>query len=68
MKVVNLTGFTVYNYVCYKVCSISVLVLAVGIVLLFYPTIKRNFRFLVSSANCVFACFVSILLQSPHML
>ena len=44
--------YDVYNYVCHKVCSISVLVLAVGVILLFYPTIMRDFRFLVSEGCC----------------
>jgi len=59
--------YDVYSYVCHKVCSISVLVLAVGVVLLFYPAIKRNFRFLVTSANCVFVCFVSIFYNLPYV-
>jgi len=59
--------YDVYSYVCHKVCSISVLVLAVGVVLLFYPAIKRHFSFLVTSANCVFVCFVSIFYNLPYV-
>jgi len=56
--------YDVYNYVCHKVCSISVLVLAGGVVL-FCPAIKHDLHFLATSANCVFACFVFFYLQSP---
>jgi hypothetical protein len=51
----------VYNYVFCRVWSISVLVLAVDIVLFFYPAIKGDFHLLVTSASCVVACFVSLL-------
>jgi hypothetical protein len=59
--------YDVYSYVYHKACGISVLVLSVGVVLLFYPAMKRNFRFLVTSANCVFVCLVSIFYNLPHV-